>query len=65
MMDDIESFAERASAHFMKNEAHFTYTDDDISQGEFFALCFGFNRDRVVVFKIDADVPVMNFEART
>ena len=65
MMDDIERFAERASAHFMSNEVYWFYTDDEIMRGEFFALCLGFNRDRVVVFKIDSDAPVMNFEHRT
>ena len=62
MMDEIEAFASRASEHFKKNHNHWTYTDGEIEQGQYFALCFGFERDRVLVFRVDERTPVMNFD---
>ena len=59
---EVADFAERAGVHFKEHPEHRSYTDSEIVKGCLFALRFGLGEDCVVVFKLDEDFDVINFQ---
>ena len=56
-----DDFAKRAANSFKLNPQHWSYTDNTIESGEYFALRFGLGKDCVVVFRI-GDEPILNYQ---
>lgn len=60
--DDRRKFAERAARWFNSHPEHWTFTDDAVEGGEWFAVCWGLDRNSVVTFRISVDAPPVNYE---
>lgn len=56
------SFAKRAAEHFAKHPEHYTFTGGDIVPGCLFAVRWGIGDDCVLVFRVDPDCEVVNFQ---
>ena len=56
------AFVKEASAFFAVNPRCTSFTRGAIKPGVLFALRFGFGNDCVVVFRIDEDFPVENYQ---
>ena len=56
------AFVKEATAFFAVNPRCTSYTHGAIKPGVFFALRFGRDNDCVVVFRIDVDYPVENYQ---
>ncbi len=57
-----EDFADEAASYFYKHPEKTTYTSEDIKAGELFALRFGLQGDCVVVFRLDENQEVENYQ---
>jgi len=55
-------FVKRAAAHFARNPQHNSYTGGEIVPGCMFAVRWGMGNDCVLVFRIDTDCEVVNFQ---
>lgn len=60
--EDKLAFVKEAAGLFSVNSRCRSYTRDGIKPGALFALRFGMGEDCVVVFRIDEDFPVENFQ---
>lgn len=60
--EERQAFARKAAAWFVKHPEHRTYTDGEILPGKWFASKWGLDENCVVVFKIDADHGVTNYQ---
>ena len=60
--EDKLEFVREAAEIFSKNPKCRTYTRGAIKPGVLFAMRFGLGEDCVVVFRIDEDFPVENFQ---
>lgn len=56
------AFARKAADSFAKNQKFFTYTDGDIVPGCLFAVRWGLGEDCVLVFRVDPECEVVNFQ---
>lgn len=57
-----KEFAEEAATYFYKHPNKTTYTSEEIKAGELFALRFGMGDDCVVVFRLDENQDVENYQ---
>ena len=55
-------FARRAAKCFAQDSKMFTFTDKEIEPGCLFAVRFGLGDDCVMVFRLDEECPVVNFQ---
>lgn len=55
-------FAKDAALYFQNHPEKTSYTTGEIAKGELFALRYGLGNDCVVVFRIDENEPVENYQ---
>ena len=60
--EDRQAFARRAAAWFVAHPKDRTYTDGEVRPGKWFASKWGLDENGVVVFKIDSEHGVTNYQ---
>ncbi|QYW06526.1 hypothetical protein uan_114 [Pseudomonas phage UAntarctica] len=57
-----QEFAKTAAKHFAENPNHWTYAKGNPTPGEWLALRWGGGNDCVVVLRVSATDPIVNYQ---
>lgn len=58
----LHEFVQKAAKSFSENPKFYTFTEDKIDRGVFFAIRYGLGDDCIVVFKISDEMEPVNFQ---